>query len=134
MSRFEDSWCYEVLRRHRWRHGVTCVRCGSRHVTVHTRAESEPRRKYLCLQCRRVFTDLTGTIFARSNLPLSRWFLGLTLVRDGLSTGEYARAVSVKWDTARRMSRALLIAVDRNDLVREIQHALLTREDAPRTE
>ncbi|MFQ5945794.1 MAG: transposase [Anaerolineae bacterium] len=120
-----DDWCYHMLRRYRWPQGVTCVRCGSRRVTVHTRSGRTPRLRYLCLQCRRTFTDLTGTIFARSNLPLSTWFMGFSLFPQGLSTAEYARALSVKWDTARRMSRCLLVSASRPGLVRDLEGVLI---------
>lgn len=121
----DDDWCYRTLRRCRWPEGPTCPWCASRRVTVHTRAGRTPRLKYLCLRCRRTFTDLTGTIFTRSNLPLSTWFRGLSLLPVGLSTTEYARALSLKWDTARRMSRRLLVAAGQPGLVRDLQGLLL---------
>ena len=120
----DEGWCYEIVRRCRWRDGVTCVRCGSRRVTVHTRPRSGPRLKYLCVECRRVFNDLTGTVFAGSNLPLRKWMLGLSLMPLALSTGEYAKRVGVKWDTARRMSRRLLAASTAPGLVRDLLSAL----------
>lgn len=120
----DEEWCYQTLRRCRWPDGVTCVRCESRRVTVHTRSERTPKLKYLCLHCRRTFTDLTGTIFARSNLPLRRWFHGLSLLPQGLSTVDYARALSIKWDTARRISRCLLVSGGQPGLIRELQRVL----------
>lgn len=122
-----EAWCYETLRRCRWPDGVTCVRCGSPRVTVHTRAGQAPRLRYLCLHCRRTFSDLSGTIFARSNLPLHTWFVGLSLLPHRLSTVDYARALRVKWDTARRISRRLLLAAARPGLVRDLQGVVLGR-------
>lgn len=97
-------------------------------VTFHTRSAQTPRLRYLCLLCRRTFSDLTGTVFARSNLPLRTWFLGLSLLPQGLPTAEYARALSLKWDTARRMSRCLLVAAGRPGLVRDLQALLPARD------
>lgn len=128
----DDDWCYQTLRRHRWPDGVTCVRCGSGRVTVHTRSARTPRRRYVCLQCGRTFTDLTGTVFARSNLPLGKWFLGLVLLPQGLPTVEYARVLGVKWDTARQMSRRLLAASAKPGLVVELRKALARQNALPR--
>jgi transposase-like protein len=99
-------------------------------VTVHTRSERTPRLRYLCLGCRRTFSDLSGTIFARSNLPLPTWFLAISLLPKRLSTVDCARALSVKWETARRMSRDLLLASDRPGLVRDLQGVLSERARA----
>lgn len=120
-----DGWCYEMLRRCRWPDGVACVRCGSRRVTVHTRSRRMPRLRYLCLGCGRTFNDLTGTVFARSNVPLSTWLHGLSLLPQGLSTVEYAKALSIKWDTARRISRSLLVAASQPGLVRNLERMLI---------
>lgn len=121
----DDEWCYQALRRRRWSKGMTCPRCACRRVTVHTRSRRTPRLRYLCLGCRRTFTDLTGTIFARSNLPLSTWFRALSLLSEGLATVDYARMLRVKWDTARRMSRCLLVAANRPGLIRDLQSDLI---------
>ncbi len=123
----DERWCYETLRVRRWPEGVRCPRCGAGRVTVHTRSARAPRRRYLCLACRRTFNDLTGTVFARSILPLPTWFRGLSLLGDGLATTEYARALSLKWDTASRMSRLLLAASGRPGLVQELLTALAHR-------
>lgn len=128
--KLDEEWCYQTLRRCRWPDGIICARCGSVRVTIHTRGARTPKLRYLCLGCRRTFNDLTGTIFAGSNLPLTTWFRGLSLLHQGLSTVEYARASSVKWDTARRMSRSLLVATDRPGLVRDLDQVLTGRSRA----
>ena len=120
----DEHWCYQALRRHRWPNGPTCVDCGSARITVHTRSRRTPRFRYLCLACRRTFTDLTGTIFARSNLPLRTWFVGLSVLSEQLSTVEYARALSVKWETAYRMSSLLTGAFRKGGLVSDLHRVL----------
>lgn len=117
----DEGACYRVLRHHRWRDGVRCARCGGARVTVHTRSGDTPRLRYLCLDCRRTFNDLTGTVFAGSNLPLAAWFRALSLLPERLTTVELARALSLKWDTARRISRRLVVAAGQPGLVRDLQ-------------
>jgi transposase-like protein len=128
-----EEWCYQTLRRIRWPGGVRCPRCGSGRVTIHTRRTRTPRLKYLCFGCRRTFSDLTDTVFARSNLPLSTWFVGLCLLPQELSTVSYARMLSLKWDTARRLARSLLVAAGRPGLIRELQAVIMNEQRATRT-
>lgn len=123
----EERGCHDLLRQLRWPDGVTCISCRKGRLTIHTRSERTPRLRYLCLDCGRTFNDLTGTIFARSNLPLSTWFEALSLLRLGLSTPELARALAVKWDTARRVSRCLLVATGAPGLTRDLERALTDR-------
>lgn len=87
--------------------GVVCPRCGVNRVTIHSILTRAPRRRYLCLRCRRTFTDLTGTPFARTNLPLCKWFYCLDLIEEGMTTTELAKKLRVKWDTTAYMLRRL---------------------------
>lgn len=116
-----EAWCYEIIRRVRWPDGVACPFCGRRRVTIHTRPAGTPRRRYLCLECRRTFTDLTGTPFARTNLPLRKWLQCLRLLPDGRSTTDLANALKVKWDTVAHIQRRLGVALARPGLVRQLR-------------
>ena len=116
--------CFEILRRVRWPDGVVCPRWGATRVTTHTNFDAQSRRRYLCLACRRTFTDLTGTIFAQSNLPLETWFRCLDLLWRCPTTGALAQTLGVKWETAARMQRRLVAAWTRPGLIRNLQRAL----------
>src|SRR6266511_46674 len=89
-AELSEEWCYAVLRKARWLDGIVCPRCGKRRVTTHSRSSGTPWRRYLCLGCRRTFTDLTGTPLARTNLPLTTWFQCLCLMGEGRSTSVLA--------------------------------------------
>lgn len=125
-----ETWCYDVLRRLRWPNGITCPFCGRSRVTTHSRPARTPRRRYLCLGCRRTFTDLTGTPLARTNLPLRTWFLYLRLLGEGRTTSELARALGVKWDTTAYLQRRLAAVLGRQGLFRQLREA--AREETPR--
>lgn len=116
-----EAWCYEVLRRTRWPRGITCPFCGRSRATTHSKSPMTPRRRYLCLACRRTFTDLTGTPLARTNLPLTTWFTCLQLVGERLTTSELARTLGVKWETTVRMERRLAVALSRPGLTRQLR-------------
>lgn len=89
-----------------------------------------PLRRYLCLSCRRTFTDLTGTPFARTNLPVTKWFLCLRQLRRPQTTAELARRLGVKWDTAADLQRRLVIALARPGLLSELDDVVARAEDA----
>lgn len=121
---FNERWCYEALRRLRWPRGVVCPSCGADHVTTHSKPTATPRRRYLCLECRRTFTDLTGTPLARTNLPLVKWFACLQLLGERRTIGEVAKQLGVKWETTAQMQRRLAVAVARPGFLRQLQAAL----------
>ena len=122
-AEFSEAWCYGVLRTTRWPEGITCPRCGRARVTTHSKSAGMCWRRYLCLGCRRTFTDLTGTPFARTNLSLTTWFRCLRLMGQGRSTSGLARELQVKWDTSVQLQRRLAAALARPGLVRELREA-----------
>ena len=119
-----EARCFEILRRVRWPDTVACPRCGTARVTTNTNCDAQTRRRYLCLACRRTFNDLTGTIFAQSNLPLETWFRCLDLHWKCPTTGAFARVIGVKWETAARMRQRLVAAWTRPGLIQEVRKAL----------
>ena len=127
--KFSEDRCYEILRQMRWPKGIICPLCEGKRVTTHSKFASTSRRRYLCVGCRRTFTDLTGTPLARTNLPLGTWFLCLDLIARGQKTSKLAKELGVKWDTAaymlRRLDRALIrqgFVWRLRDAVKEAQH------------
>ncbi len=120
----DEERCYELLRRARWPAGITCPLCGGRRVTNHTTGRRTPRRRYLCLGCRRTFTDFTGTPLAQTNLPLAKWFDCLRLLGERHTTIELARSLEVKWETAARLERRLVVALARPGFLRQLREAL----------
>lgn len=121
----QEQRCYDDLRRARWPSGVSCPRCGGRQVRLHATSVRSHRRRYRCSACARTFTDLTDTLLARTNLPLSTWWLYLRLAKQGLDTAEAARRLGVKWDTVAHMQRRLDRALTRPaDMIRQLMERL----------
>lgn len=121
---FSEVWCYETLRRLRWPRGLTCPFCESARATTHSTSARTPRRRYLCLACRRTFTDFTATPLARTNLPLRTWFACLRLFDERYTTSELAKRLGVKWETTAQMQRRLAVALGRPGLVRQLRAAV----------
>lgn len=119
-AEFSEAWCYGLLRQARWPNGIACPYCGQRRVTTHSKSAEAAWRRYLCLGCRRTFTDLTGTPFAGTNLPLGTWFRCLRLLGERRSRSELAKEIGVKWDTVGHMERRLALALARPGFVREL--------------
>src|SRR5579863_3550335 len=92
--------CREYLVARRWPEGVTCPRCGSKHVTF--------LEKYNRWQCsarhgNRQFTAKTGTILEESPLGLDKWLAAMCQVvncKNGVSSYEVHRAIGVTQKTA----------------------------------
>jgi len=112
-----------MLRQTRWPGGIVCPHCRRARTSPHSKPSNTPRRRYLCLACRRTFTDTTGTLLARSNLPLAVWFACLRRSRSRQTPGELARAVGVKWDTAAQLQRRVALALARPGLFRRLREA-----------
>lgn len=123
-AELSETGCYQMLRRLRWSKGAICPFCRQERITMHSKLSGTPRRRYLCLGCRRTFTDLTGTPFARTNLPLGTWFRCLQLIGTGQATSELARQLGVKWDTAARLQRRLEAGLRGPGLVRQLRDAM----------
>jgi transposase-like protein len=127
---YDEACCYVILRNMRWPKRIACPYCARERVTTHTRSVSTPRRRYLCLSCRRTFSDLTATPLARTNLPLGKWFRSLLLVGNGLGTAELAKEIRVKWDTAAHMQRRLAAGLSRPGFFRRLREALKENHDS----
>ena len=92
--------CREWIIPSRWPDGVTCPRCGSKHVSF--------LEKYNRWQCgarhaSRQFTVKTGTIFEDSPVGLDKWLMAMWQVvndKNGISSYEVHRAIGVSQKTA----------------------------------
>src|SRR5665647_3802957 len=80
LSEFQNRYgteeqCEAAVRRGRWPDGFACPRCGGREHTV-----TGKRRLHECHACRLQTSLKAGTIFAKSLLPLVKWFQAMFLV------------------------------------------------------
>lgn len=105
-SDLPEDWCWKTLRELRWPVRVLCPWCGSRAGRHRCRGHT---RAYRCRGCRRIFSDITGTPFEGSCLPLEAMFQAIDHLRshDRLTVSGLARSIGVDRKTARRMKRRL---------------------------
>lgn len=105
MAQFMDRYgseekCEVALMGSRWPRGFECPNCGGRTSSAF---EREGRRYWQCTACRHQCTLISGTVFASSKLPLTRWFLAmhlLTQAKNNVSALELKRHLGVSYKTA----------------------------------
>jgi transposase-like protein len=119
-----EEKCLTYLEKMRWPKGVCCIAtdaqgevCGSDKVTKFSTKESRRKPKagekegrliparhlYQCQECGTQFTAKSGTLFNDTHLPLTKWFLAVTLMtnaKKGLSAKQMERDLGVKYQTA----------------------------------
>jgi transposase-like protein len=113
-----EAQCEAAVRAWRWPDGFVCPRCGSRdHAVV------GKRELYLCHGCKTQTSLKAGTVFARTLLPLTKWFQGmylLTQAKNSISTLEMARQLGVRPDTASLMRHKLMSVMGEREAARKL--------------
>ena len=94
----------QLFRKHRWKNGVQCQKCASHSIKRH-QVLPNGIYKYRCRKCRRIFSDITGTIFEGTKLPLWKWLFAMSefLYTSGINSIELANKIKKKKKTAWRM-------------------------------
>jgi transposase len=95
-----ETACVRLLRQLRWPRGIRCLACGYGRVW---RMREAGRTEYRCKRCGSHFSDTSGTVFARSRTPLTKWVLAIGLFRVGCSARALAQELCVTYKTAWRL-------------------------------
>lgn len=117
-----DEACLDFLEELRWPDGVRCLKCGSEklsRITRKSRSKNKRARLFQCLSCDYQFTPTTGTIFADSHLPLSKWFLAVGLMinaKKGLSAKQMQRDLGCGYQTAWYLCHRIRKAMEEGEL------------------
>lgn len=95
----------------RWPNGPVCPRCKSDAVET---VRNEKPMPYRCKSCRKHFSVRTGTVLARSHIPLQKWVFALYLYvtnLKGVSSMRLHRDLDITqksaWFMAHRIRKAL---------------------------
>lgn len=99
-----ESLCIKLLRRIRWNGKISCSRCKSTEIW---RMCERNRVEYRCKKCRYHFSDISGTIFEKTKIPISKWFLAIGLWKLGISALQLSWAIGVTYVTAWKMLIAM---------------------------
>jgi transposase-like protein len=102
-----------------WPHGPCCPRCGSLDRIGKVGGKSARPGLYYCGECERQFTVTIGTIFERSKIPLSKWWLAIHLMassKKGMSAHQLHRSLVVTYQTAWFLEHRIREAMTKGDL------------------
>lgn len=89
---------HDYLIERRWPMGVECTFCSSQKVCFRVNSV-----RFKCQSCNGSFSVRCGTVFHASRLPLSKWFLAISVIlnaKKGISSLQLARTIGVNKNTA----------------------------------
>lgn len=107
-----EEECEKYLESVRWPNGVVCPRCGESRVS---RIDSV--KKFECSQCRFQFSVKAGTIFHKTYIPLTKWFIALYLISSTKRTrvSQISRDLELPYKTTWHMIDKIKKAVKNRD-------------------
>lgn len=106
----DDEKCYEKIRALRWPHSCpnACPSCTSNKIVKNGCNNRHPAcRRYRCLNCRRRFDDLTGTIFSGHHQPLRVWIACMHLMGLDVSNLQIAKELGLDQSDCQQMTDLL---------------------------
>jgi transposase-like protein len=111
----------EALEAVRWPDGPVCPHCGSIGPMVAKVGGKRHRPGlYYCNGCEGQFTVTVGTVFERSKIPLSKWWMAVYLLsagKKGTSSHQIHRTLKVSYKTAWFMTHRIREAMREGGLV-----------------
>jgi transposase-like protein len=99
----DDNAAREAIEAELWPNGPVCPRCGGVDRIGKVSGKTARPGLYNCAACKRQFTVTVGTIFERSKVPLSKWWLTIHLLaasKKGVSSHQLMRMLDVSYPTA----------------------------------
>jgi transposase-like protein len=95
----------EALEAVRWPNGPVCVHCGAADNISRVEGIKKSHRHGLlyCNDCKGQFTVTVGTVFERSKIPLTKWWLATHLLcssKKGCSSHQIHRTLGITYKTA----------------------------------
>jgi transposase-like protein len=103
----DETAARDALEAVRWPHGPICPHCGNADPEtmplVEGKKHSHRSGLRYCNACKGQFTVTVGTVFERSKIPLSKWWLATHLLgssKKGISAHQLHRMLGVTYKTA----------------------------------
>ena len=99
--------CRQFMVAVRWPDGPICPHCGNsdpdRIAKVEGKKQSHRPGLNYCNECKGQFTVTVGSVFERSKVPLTKWWMAARLMnsgKNGVSAHEIHRTIGVTYKTA----------------------------------
>lgn len=103
----DEAKAREALEAVRWPDGPYCPHCGNsdqeKIAKVEGKKQSHRPGLYYCNECKGQFTVTVGTVFERSKVPLTKWWMAAHMMnsgKNGVSAHEIHRSIGVTYKTA----------------------------------
>lgn len=101
----DETKAREALEAVLWPDGPYCRHCGNSDHGKIAKMQGKSARPglYYCNECKREFTVTVGTVFERSKVPLTKWWMAAHMLnsgKNGASAHEIHRAIGVTYKTA----------------------------------
>src|ERR1700687_4769255 len=90
----DETKAREALEAIRWPNGPTCPHCGSVERIAAVQGKKHRPGLYYCNGCKGTFTVTVGSVFERSKVPLTKWWLASHLMgssKQGISRHQLHR-------------------------------------------
>lgn len=94
-----QSTSLKLLRTFQRRELAHCKKCGIHHKPQIHSTDKRGIHKFYCTHCKQTFSELYGTVFYRSKVPLDKWFIVILewiMSTGSISGAEAARKIGVK--------------------------------------
>jgi transposase-like protein len=137
----DESAAYVKLEEMRWPNGPECPHCGSTNRAYFIKPTNGSRRTstgkvsyrriWKCAECRKKFSVLVGTIFERSQVPLSKWLMALYMMsasKNGVAAYEVHRTLGVTQKTAWFMLHRIREAMKRGEIAEAMSGTIVSDE------
>lgn len=108
--------CIQHLETVRWGNEPKCPLCGS--CNVARKAEKGRVGRWNCHKCAASFNVLSGTIFAKTRIPLPKWFAAIALIvnaKKSISSCQLARDLGMNQRSAWYMQQRIRAAMMADD-------------------
>jgi transposase-like protein len=114
----DETIAREALEAVVWPNGPACPHCGNADADKIAKLETKSVRPGLhyCNECAKQFTATVGTVFERSKIPLTKWWLAMHLIgssKKGMSSHQLHRMLGISykstWFMMHRIREAMRI-------------------------
>lgn len=103
----DEEKAREALEAVRWPNGPVCPHCGNADperiaLIGGTKKSHRPGLRY-CNECKKQFTVTVGTVFERSKIPLTKWWMAAHMFnsgKNGVSAHEIHRSLGITYKSA----------------------------------
>lgn len=111
--------CAAVLKHIRWGKQVRCVDCNSAHV-VSNGSYKKHYHKYVCRDCGRNFTELTGTIFEWTKIPIKDWVYIIREFQRNTSMNQISKELGRHFITVHRVINIVMNNVQARQIMEKL--------------